>query len=159
MIPTSKKGFFLWMASAVAIVVLVQVSNEGYWRVRALVETVKQSKHDIEVLKREIYVLQVQLDNPTRPTRSPEGIAMPTVITAAAPAPVAIPMPSPMAQALPLPDQPAKPRAKMQSSEEGKSLVNVVLMSEQKPAQAAPGGGAKSPEGPKIDVQLIGDSK
>jgi len=150
----------LWRRAggALAIIALVLVTNEGYRHYRGLVDAVSQSKQDIAVLKRDLYVLQVQLDNSpasglTSATSTPVVVA-----SAIAPAPAAYPMPAPMAQTLPLPETPARPRPKLQASEDQKSLVSVVLMSDAKPA-APTSVSPKSNEGPKVDVQLIGDSR
>jgi hypothetical protein len=148
-------------AGAAAIVALVLVTNECYRQVRDVLDTVSHSKADIALLKRDLYVLQVQLDN--RPVSSPamvDGAApgAPTAFVAPAP-PRFTPMPEPIGPALPLPEARPAARPKPQSSEESKSLVSVVLMSEAKPSPAAVGLGEKQPDTAKVDVQLIGDAK
>ena len=152
-------------AAAVAIIALVVATNEGYRKVRVLVDTVAQSKRDVEQLKHDLYVLQTQLDNGPGPAGSSQVRDVPTVFPVIAPAPihpapmVALPMPAPMGTALSRPEAIAHPRARASTAEEPKSLVNVLLMSDVKASALEPGSGAKMPEGPKIDVHLIGDSK
>lgn len=148
---------------AASIVALVLVTNEGYRQVRSLVDSVNQSKHDIALLKRDLYVLQVQLDNGPVTAHAPmrAAIATPMVMNTPPLPQIALPMPAPIGQMLGLPDTPSRPHPKPKSSDEPKSLVSVVLMNEAKPASTpAPGAStAKPAEGPRIDVQLIGDAK
>lgn len=154
----NKERFWPRVGGALAIIALVLVTNEGYRHYRSLVDAVNQSKQEIAVAKRDLYVLQVQLDN-SPALASTLATATPVVVAAAtAPAPAAYPMPAPMGQTLPLPETPTRPRPKSQSVEDQKSLVSVVLMSDAKPASPA-SATVKLNEGPKVDVQLIGDSK
>ncbi|MFC5550222.1 hypothetical protein [Massilia aerilata] len=155
----NKERFWPRALGAVAIVALVLVTNEGYRRVRSLIDAVDQSKHDIAQLKRDLYVLQVQLDNGPVAAKPQVAVAAPVVMNAPTiPAALPVPLPVPMAPTLDLPSAPARPRPKAQSSDETKSLVNVVLMSDAK-APAASSATAKPADGPKIDVRLIGESK
>ena len=150
----NKERFWPRLAGALTVVALVLATNEFYRHARALVDDVNQSKREIAVLKRDLDVLQVQLDN--RPvvqmapveTRAPTPLVLP---------PTPIPLPMPMGDALAMPEQPARPRAKPQASDEAKSLVSVVLISDAKAAAA--GSGSKPVEGPTMDVQLLGGSK
>lgn len=157
----NKERFLPRAAGAAAIVALVLVTNECYRHVRALLDTVNQSKADIALLKRDLYVLQVQLDN--RPVSSPPAIdgaaaSAPAAFVAPA-APRLTPMPEPIGPALPLPEARPAARPKPQSNDESKSLVSVVLMSDAKPSPATAAPGAKQPDTAKVDVQLIGDAK
>lgn len=146
-----------------AIVALVLVTNEGYRRVRSLIDAVAQSKHDIAQLKRDLYVLQVQLDNGPLAAKPQAAVAAPVVMSAPAiPAALPVPLPVPIGPTPELPSAPTRPRPKAQSSDETKSLVNVVLMSDAKaPAALSPSSNpsAKPADGPKIDVRLIGESR
>lgn len=157
----NKERFLPRAAGAAAIVALVLVTNECYRHVRDLLDTVNRSKADIALLKRDLYVLQVQLDN--RPVSSPpvvDGAAPGAPAAFVAPAaPRFMPMPEPIGPALPLPEARPAARPKPQSSDKSKSLVSVVLMSDAKPTAAAVGAGAKQPDTAKVDVQLIGDAK
>lgn len=148
-------------AGAAAIVALVLVTNEGYRRVRALVNAVNQSKVDIGLLKRDLYVLQVQLDTQPTSPRGPVMVAAPEVMASAFPTPLAFPpLPTPIGRSLGLPDAPVRQGPKPQSGDEPKSLVSVVLMGDSKaPAATALSAGTKPAEGPKINVQLLGDPK
>lgn len=154
-----KERFLVHAKGAMAIIVLVLLTNEGYRHYRGLADSVTQSRQDIAKLQRDLYVLQVQLDNGASPGQSAPTSA--PVVTAAAPAHLSatLPMPAPMASVLSLPEPPAQPRAKAQPSDEPKSMVSVVLMSEAKAAPATSGASAKQAASPKVDVQLIGDSK
>ena len=152
-------------AGALAVVALVLVTNEGYRHVRAFVDDVAQAKQQIASLKREVYVLQMQLD--TRPTGSPV-LAVPNAVSEplSVPPPVAVttlPIPGPIGPALALPESPARHRAKAQSSsaesDDQKSQVSVVLMSDPKPASTPSVQSAKSPDESKMDVKLVGDAK
>lgn len=156
----------LWprVAAAVGIIALVLVTNEGYRHVRSLVDTVSKSKQDIAVLKRDLYVLQVQLDN--GPGVSPGKVssaAVPFSIAAPAPAspvgPYEFPLPPPMAPTLGVAESPVRARPKVQTIDEPKSLVSVVLMSDEKAAAAPVSSGTKQPDGPKMEVKLIGEAK
>jgi hypothetical protein len=146
---------------AVAVVALVLVTNECYRHVRALVDAVDQSKHDIAVLKRDLYVLQVQLDNQPSTPQAPAVAVAPVSMPAAIASPVTLPpMPAPIGPMLPLPDPPARPRPKPQPSEEAKSLLSVVLMSDAKAvAPASPSASPKPQDGAKLDVHLINETK
>lgn len=157
----NRERFWPRAVGAVAIVALVLVTNEGYRRVRSLVDAVDQSKHDIAQLKRDLYVLQVQLDNGPVAAKPQVAVAAPGVMNAPAiPAALPVPLPVPMGPTLDLPSGPARPRPKAQSSDETKSLMNVVLMSDAKaPAASSTSPTAKPADGPKIDVRLIGESK
>ena len=149
-------------AVALAIIVLVLVTNEGYRHVRGLVDTVTKSKQDIELLKRDLYVLQVQLDTgPGGPPLKVLPSAMPVALAAPAfsAAPLDFPIPLPMAQALAMPESPARPRLKAQTIDEPKSLVSVVLMGDEKAAAAPASGGTKQADGPKMEVKLIGEAR
>lgn len=151
-------------AGAMAIVALVLVTNEGYRRARALVDEVGQSKSDIALLKRDLYVLQVQLDTQPKSQRGPILAVAPEVMSATFPTPLAFPpLPAPMGQSLGLPDDPVRQRPKPRFGDEPKSLVSVVLMGDLKapaaPAAPASSAGTKAPEGPKFNVRLIGDPK
>lgn len=154
----NKERFWPRVGGALAIIVLVLVTNEGYRHYRGLIDAVNQSKQDIAVVKRDVYVLQVQLDNRPALASAPATASPAFVASALAPAPAAYPMPAPMGQTLPLPETPTRPRPKPQAVEDQKSLVSVVLMSDAKPAAPA-SATVKLNEGPKVDVQLIGDSK
>ena len=149
-------------AGALAIIALVLMTNEGYRHVRGLVDAVNTSTQDIAVLKREVYVLQVQLDNAPS-IGSTKAIATAVPVATAAPAwsvaPLDFPMPVPMAQTLALPESPARPRQKPQAANEPKTLVSVVLLSDEKAASTPLSAGTKSADGPKMDVKLIGDAK
>lgn len=158
----NKQRFWPRAAGALAIIALVLVTNEGYRRVRGLIDTVDQSKQDIALLKRDLYVLQVQLDTGAMAPAGP-AIATPVTAVPASPAPAAVvatpyPMPAPIGPGLALPETPARPRPKPQPSDEPKSMVNVVLLSDEKPAPAA-AAGVKSQDVAKMDVKLIGDAK
>lgn len=158
----NKERFLRRAAGAAAIVALVLATNECYRQVRGVLETVNQSKADIALLKRDLYVLQVQLDNrPSSPPAVVEGNAQVAPMAFVTPAaPRITPMPDPIGPALPLPETRPQVRPKPQSSDEPKSLVSVVLMSDAKPsAPAAAGPSAKQPDTAKVDVQLIGDVK
>lgn len=157
----NKQRFWTRALGAVSIVALVLVTNEGYRQVRGLVDTVNQSKRDIALLKRDLYVLQVQLDNGAVPANAPAAVAAPIAMSAPAPAPVALPMPAPIGQRLALPDTPALPRPKPQSNDELKSMVNVVLMSDAKAVASTSSASttAKPADGSKMDVRLVGDAK
>jgi hypothetical protein len=152
-------------AAALAIIALLLVTNEGYRRMRGLVDTVARSKQDIALLKRDLYVLQVQLDTGSGGQTAkvmPSGIPAAAAATAA-PAfsvpPLDFPIPSPMAQTVALPESPVRPRPKVQTIDEPKSLVSVVLMSDEKAAAAPASGGTKQADGPKMEVKLIGEAK
>lgn len=154
----NKERFLPHAITALAIIALVVLTNEGYRHYRGLADGVSQSKQDIATLKRDLYVLQVQLDN--RPTSSMPPAAFTQMGGASAPltAPAPYPMPAPIGPALPLPDAAPRMKPKQQAGDEQKSMVNVSLMREAKVA-AAPVADLKASEGPKVDVQLIGDSK
>jgi len=154
-----------WPRAAVApaIIALVLITNEGYRHVRGLVDTVNQSKQDIALLKRDLYVLQVQLDNGPGPVPG-AAVAAPVSFATAAPAtsaaPAGYPMPVPGPMALPLPESPARPRLKAaQPTDEPKSLVSVVLMSEEKAHATLGATVTRSADSPTMDVKLIGDAK
>jgi hypothetical protein len=164
----NKESLWPRAIGAVAVIALVLVTNECYRHVRALVDAVAQSKHDIAVLKRDLYVLQVQLDNqPTNPQTPAVAVAVaPDSMPAPTASPLTFPpMPAPIGPVLPLPDPPARPRPKLQPSDEGKSvetksLLSVVLMSDAKAiAPASPGASTKPQDGAKLDVHLIGEAK
>lgn len=143
---------------AMAIVALVLVTNECYRHVRAFVDQVNQSKQDIASLKRELYVLQVQLD--TRPMSAPAGEAASVLVAPVAnPATVFSPMPAPIGQMLPLPEPASRPRPKAEPSAEAKNQVSVVLLGDAKAAPAAGEAGVQLVDRPKMDVQLIGATK
>ena len=144
---------------AVAIVALVLVTNECYRQVRAFVDQVNQSKQDIASLKRELYVLQVQLDN--RPTSTPiaDQAASAPAVPVALHAPAFTPMPAPIGQTLPLPEPAPRPLPKAEPTPEPKSEMNVVLVSDAKAAPAVGEPSVKLIDGPKVDVQLVGASK
>lgn len=149
-------------AAALAIVALVLVTNEGYRHVRGLVDTVTKSKQDIALLKRDLYVLQVQLDTGSGSQTvkvMPSGIRAATAAPAFSVPPLDFPIPLPMAQTLALPESPVRPRPKPQTIDEPKSLVSVVLMSDEKAAAAPASGGTKPADGPKMEVKLIGEVK
>lgn len=149
-------------AGALAIIALVLVTNEGYRHVRGLVDTVNQSKQDIALLKRDLYVLQVQLDNaPVTPSAKVVPTVLPVATSAPAypVAPLGFPMPAPMGQTLTLPESTARPRPKVQMAEEPKSLVSVVLMSDEKASVTPAVAGTKAADGPKMDVKLLGEAK
>jgi len=158
----NKERFLPRAAGAAAIVALVLVTNECYRHVRGLMDTVNQSKADIALLKRDLYVLQVQLDNrPASPSGPVDGGAAVAYTALATPSsPRITPMPEPIGPVLPLPEARPQARSKPQSGDEAKSLVSVVLMSDAKastPAAVIPG--AKQPDTAKVDVRLIGDAK
>jgi hypothetical protein len=149
-------------AAALAIVALVLVTNEGYRHVRGLVDTVTKSKQDIALLKRDLYVLQVQLDTGpvSAPAKAqPSGMPVAQAAPAFSAAPLDFPIPLPMAQTLALPENPVRPRPKAQTIDEPKSLVSVVLMSDEKATAAPASGGTKPADGPKMEVKLIGEAK
>lgn len=159
------KRFLPHVASAIAIVALVLVTNESYRHVRGLLDVVNQSKQDLAQLKRDVYVLQVQLD--TQPTSSPVAQSSPSI---PAPFPTAFSMmPTPIGQVLPLPDTLPRPGAKQPTDVGSKSIMSVTLMNElksQSPAASASASAStsktsltKTPDGPRLDVQLIGDAK
>lgn len=150
----NKERFWPRLAGAFAVVALVLATNEFYRHARALVDDVKQSKREVAMLKRDLNVLQVQLDNWPVVQMAPDATRAPTPMVLP---PAPIPLPLPMANALAMPEQPARPRAKPQASDEPKSLVSVVLISDAKAAAA--GSGSKPVEGPTMDVQLLGGSK
>lgn len=159
------KRFLPHVASAIAIISLVLVTNESYRHVRGLLDVVNQSKQDLAQLKRDVYVLQVQLDTqPTSPLVPQSSPSIP------APFPTAFSMmPSPIGQVLPLPDTLPRPGAKQPTDVDSKSLMSVTLMNElksQSPAASASAAAStskisptKTPDGPRLDVQLIGDAK
>jgi hypothetical protein len=157
----NKERFWPRAIGAVSVVALVLVTNEGYWQVRSLVDAVGQSKHDIAQLKRDLYVLQVQLDNGPVPAPAPASVPTSGIMSSAMPAPLALPLPVPMGQSLPLPEGPTRTRPKLQSNDEAKSMVSVVLMGDTKPSPGAASGAptAKPSDGPKLDVRLIGEGK
>lgn len=143
---------------ALAIVALVLATNEGYRHARALWDNVNQSKTDIAQIKRDLYVLQVQLDNQPSPIRA---------LGTNSPGPIPLPLPFPMmpsatGQEPSSTDAAPKSQAKSPAGIEPKSLINVSLMSDPKfstPSQPASVVNSKSLDDPKINVQLIGDSK
>lgn len=139
---------------ALAIVALVLVTNEGYRHARALWDNVNQSKTDIAKIKRDLYVLQVQLDNQPAPIRT---------LGTTSPMPLPFPlMPSVMSQETLGVESTPKSQTKSPTGVEPKSLINVSLMSDPKlstPGQSASVVNPKPLEGVKINVQLIGDSK
>jgi hypothetical protein len=156
----------LWprAVGALAIVVLVLLTNEGYRQLRGLIDSVDQSKKDIASLKRDLYVLQVQVDNSPVPSPGPVTAPAPEGVHYSFPSavPTTYPMPIPIGKVLPLPEASEGPKATPQKPEEPKSLVSVVLMKDEKAiptGAAAAAAGAKSVDGPKMDVKLIGDSK
>lgn len=144
---------------AVAIVALVLVTNECYRHVRAFVDDVNQSKQEIASLKRELYVLQVQLDNRPGSRAAPDQLASAPVAPVAAHPPEFIPIPAPIGQTLPLPEPAPRPHSKAEPSAESKNQVSVVLLSDAKAAPAASEPSVKLLDGPKLDVQLIGAAK
>lgn len=148
-------------AGALAIIALVLVTNEGYRHIRGLVDTVAQSKQDIALLKRDMYVLQVQLDNGSGIPAKVVATAVPMASPSPAypVAPLGLPMPAPMTQTLALPESQARPRSKTQTVDEPKSLVSVVLMSDEKASATPAAIGTKAAEGPKMDVKLLGEAK
>lgn len=141
---------------ALAIIALVLVTNEGYRHARALWDNVNQSKTDIAKIKRDLYVLQVQLDNQPAPIRT-------LGTTSPVPMPLPFPMmPSVMGQETSGVDPTPKSQTKSPTGVEPKSLINVSLMGDPKlstPGQSASVANPKPLEGVKINVQLIGDSK
>jgi hypothetical protein len=151
----NKERFLPHAVSALAIIALVVLTNEGYRHYRGIADGVSQAKRDIATLKRDLYVLQVQLDN--RPALAPTPGA--TTQVGGFTAPVTYPMPAPIGPTLPLPDAAPPMRPKQQASDEQKSMVSVLLMSDAKVVAPVPVAGVKSNDGPKIDVQLISDSK
>lgn len=158
----NKVRFWPRALGAVSIVALVLVTNEGYRQVRGWIDALQQSKRDIALLKRDLYVLQVQLDNGPAASATPSTVAAPVVMNSPAPAHVPLPIPAPIGPTLALPDAAPRPHPKPQSNDETKSMVDVVLMSDAKaPATATSGAStmAKAADGPRIDVRLVGDSK
>lgn len=159
------KRFLPHVASAVAIIALVLVTNESYRHVRGLLDVINQSKQDLAQLKRDVYVLQVQLDTqPTSPLVPQSSPSIP------APFPTAFSMmPSPIGQVLPLPDTLTRPGVKQPTDVDSKSLMSVILMNElksQSPAASASASAStskisptKTSDGPRLEVQLIGDTK
>jgi hypothetical protein len=138
---------------AVAVVALVLVTNECYRHVRGLVDDVSHSKRDIAVLQRELYVLQVQLDNrPAAPAARIDEVA---------PAPVMLPppLPLPMRHVPAIADGQSHPKAEPQANVEKKSLVSVALMTDAKGTPGTAEPGVKPPAGPTVDVKLIGEAK
>jgi hypothetical protein len=157
--------FWPRVAAALAIVALVLVTNEGYRRVRGLVDTLAKATQDIALLKRDLYVLQVQLDTGSgsqtvkvMPSGMPAATAAPAAPAFSVP-PLDFPIPLPMAQTPALPENPVRPRPKAQAIDEPKSLVSVVLMSDEKAAAAPASGGIKPADSPKMEVKLIGEAK
>lgn len=149
-----KERFWPRLAGAVAVVVLVLGTNEFYRHARALVDDVSQSKREIAILKRNLDVLQVQLDNrPVVQLAPAERPAPAPLVFPSAP----IPLPMPMGGALAMPEQPARARAKPPASDEPNSLVSVVLIGDA--TAAAAGSGSKPIVAPTMDVQLVGNSK
>jgi hypothetical protein len=126
--------------------------------VRAFVDGVNHSKQEIASLKRELYVLQVQLDTRPGSAMVPDQVASMPAVPVAAQSPTFTPMPVPIGPTLALPDPPPRPRPKVEASAEPKDQINVVLMSDAK-ATAASEPSVKLLDGPKMDVQLIGASK
>jgi len=69
------------------------------------------------------------------------------------------PLPPPLGSAT-LSELPSRVRPKPQQSDEPKSLLNVALLADDKPSTlVAVGAVGKAADKPKIDVQLLGDSK
>lgn len=154
--------FWPRVAAALAIVALVLVTNEGYRRVRGLVDTVAKATQDIALLKRDLYVLQVQLDSGSGSQTvkvMPSGMPAATAAPAFSVPPLDFPIPLPMAQTPAPPENPVRPRPKTQAIDEPKSLVSVVLMSDEKAAAAPASGGMKPADSPKMEVKLIGEAK
>jgi hypothetical protein len=138
---------------AVAVVALVLVTNECYRHVRGLVDDVSHAQRDIAVLKRDLYVLQVQLDNrPATPAARIEEVAPP-------PAFLPAPLPLPMRRVPAIAEEPSRPKAEPQSNGEKKSLVSVALMSDLKGPTATTEPGGKPAAGPTVNVKLIGEAK
>lgn len=148
----NKERVMRQVLGALAIVVLVLVTNEGYRHVRGLVDSVNQSKTDIAQLKRDVYVLQVQLDNQPVAGRSTANLS-----TTSVPLPMPFPMmPAQVGQLDTIAETPKK-----QNAVAPKSLMNVELMSDEKspPGPTSSRVEAKAKNEPKISVQLIGDAK
>ena len=157
----NKERFWPRALGTLSIVALVLVTNEGYRHVRSLVDAVNQSKNDIAVLKRDLYVLQVQLDHAPVAASTHATGATPVLMNLPAPTPVALPMPAPIGHTPALPAGPTRPPAKLQSNDDTKSMLNVVLMSDAKLPATSPAspGTAKPAEASRIDVKLVGDPK
>ena len=152
----NKERFKRHALRALAIVALVLVTNEGYRHARALWDNVNQSKTEIAKIKRDLYVLQIQLDNQPGPIRT-LGTNSPGLV------PLPFPMmPSVIGQEPSATETAPKSQTKSPAGVEPKSLINVSLMSDPKlstPSQPASVVNSKPLGGPKINVQLIGDSK
>ena len=162
----NKTGFWPRAAAGAAIVALVLLTNEGYRQVRTLVDTVTQSEREIAQFKRDLYVLQVQIDSGPITAATSAMSEAPVAVPTFAPSPppvraalLALPMPSPIGLTRAALEVPAQPRTKPQPEDENKSLMKVVLMSEAKTTTVAQASVAQAPEGPKMDVHLIGDLK
>lgn len=140
------------VAWALAVVALVVVTNEGYRRVRSLIDSVSKSEADIAQIKRDVYVLQVQLDNQPVAGRMAANMS-----TAAVPLPMPFPMmPAPAGQPDVVEDTPKK-----KATVAPKSQMSVELISTEKtsPEPSSPRVETKAKNESKMSVQLIGDSK